>query len=254
MLRRMKKYLSGVAFLAIFALTFAQSAFASDQPVQLISANLYAYKYGYVGFSGSVEVNNLNYQKSVTIHYTPGNGQWYDTPASYQGPTDSSHEKWNFAVSTYSGDTTNPQLQNAQNIQFAIKYEAGGQTYWDNNNGQNYSVSRYNLSSTILGGPNVLRAFDSLSQNTFAGGVFVKNLDYTKTVKIVYSTDNWNTTKEGYATYYGPANSDSSVQEWHFSFNNIDSGVSQIKYAISYTVNGQTYWDNNYGSNYTVNR
>ncbi|USB33091.1 carbohydrate-binding protein [Paenibacillus sp. YPG26] len=254
MLGKMKKYLSGVAFLAIFALTFAQSAFASEQPAQLISANLYAYKYGYVAFSGNVEVSNLDYQKKVTIHYTPGDGKWYDTPASYQGPTDSTHEKWNFSVSTYSGDTTNPQLLNVQKVQFAIKYEVGGQTYWDNNNGQNYSVSRYNMSSTILGKPNVLKAFDSLSQNTFSGGVYLKNLDYTKTVKVRYTTDNWNTTKEGYASYYAPANSDGSVQEWHFSFNNIDSGVSQIKYAISYTVNGQTYWDNNYGSNYTVNR
>ncbi|WP_433942962.1 hypothetical protein [Paenibacillus sp. SN-8-1] len=254
MLRRMRMYLSGLAFFAIFALTFAPSAFASDQPVQLISANIYTYKYGYVAFSGSVEVSNLSYQKNVTIHYNPGDGHWYDTSASYQGPTDSSHEKWNFEVSTSSVNNTNPQLANAQYIQFAIKYEVGGQTYWDNNNGQNYSVSRNNMSSTILGKPNVLRASDYLYQNTFSGDVFVKNLDYTKTVKIVYTTDNWNTTKEGYASYYQSVNADDSVQDWHFSFNNIDSSISQIKYAISYTVKGQTYWDNNYGNNYTVSR
>ncbi|RUT28980.1 hypothetical protein EJP77_16370 [Paenibacillus zeisoli] len=254
MLRRMKRYVSGLAFVAIFALTFAQSAFASDQPAQLISANFYAYQYGYVGFSGSVEVSNLSYQKNVTIHYTPGDGKWYDTSASYEGPTEAAREKWNFAVSTSNLNNSNPQLSNAQKIQFAIKYEVGGQTYWDNNNGQNYSISRFNLSSTILGKPYVLRASDTIYENTFAGDVFVKNVAYSKTVKIVYTTDNWNTTKEGYATYSRPANSEESVQDWQFSFNNIGSNVSEIKYAISYTVNGQTYWDNNYGHNYTVKR
>ncbi|USB32658.1 carbohydrate-binding protein [Paenibacillus sp. YPG26] len=254
MLKSMKKYLAGVTFLALFALTFAQSAFASEQPVQLISSNFYAYKYGYVGFSGNVEVSNLNYQKNVTIHYTPGDGKWYDTSASYVGPTDASHEKWGFSVNTSDLNQTNPQISTAQEIKFAIKYEAGGQTYWDNNNGQNYSITRFNLSSTILGKPNVLLASSSIYDNTFTGNVFVKNIAYNKTVKIVYTTDNWATTKEGYATYSRPANTEETVQDWQFSFNNIGSNVSQIKYAISYTVNGQTYWDNNYGQNYTVNR
>lgn len=254
MLRKAKKILSGLALIVVFVLTFAQSAFASDQPVQLISANLYIYKYGYVGFSGNIEVSNLSPEKNVTIHYTPGDGRWYDTDASYEGPTDSTHEQWKFLVSTNSMNNTHPELINAQTIQFAIKYEVNGQTYWDNNNGQNYSVSRYTDSSTILGKPNVLRAYDSLYLNNFEGSVYVKNLNYSKEVKIVYTTDNWNTTREGHASYSIPANSDDSVENWHYSFNNIDSSVSQIKYAIAYTVNGQIYWDNNYGKNYTVNR
>ncbi|WP_410771529.1 hypothetical protein [Fontibacillus sp. BL9] len=254
MLRKMKKLVSVFSLVAIFMLTFAHSGFANDQPVQLISANLYTYKFGYVGFSGKVEVSNLGPQKNVTIHYTPGNGQWYDTNASYEGPTDAAHEAWNFAISTNSIENTHPELVNAQTIQFAIKYEVNGQTFWDNNNGQNYSVSRYTESSTILGKPNVLRAYDELIQDTFRGGVYVKNAGYSKQVKIVYTTDNWATTREGDATYSMPANTDDSVEAWHFTFNHIATSVSQIKYAISYTVNGQTYWDNNNGQNYTVNR
>ncbi|MFP4979184.1 hypothetical protein ACE6ED_27535 [Paenibacillus sp. CN-4] len=254
MFGKMKKSLSILVFASVFMLTFAQSVFASDQPVQLTSANLYLYKFGYVGFSGNIEVSNLGNPKTVTIHYTPGDGQWYDTNASYQGPTDSTHEKWGFVVSTDNINNNNPQLANAETIQFAIKYEVNGQTYWDNNNGQNYSVSRFNQSSTILGKPNVFRAYDDFYENTFSGSVYVKNLDSSKEVKIKYTTDNWNTTREGYASYSIPANSDGSVEIWDFSFNNIDPSVTQIQYAISYTANGQTYWDNNYGNNYTVNR
>ncbi|WP_054943111.1 carbohydrate-binding protein [Paenibacillus ihuae] len=254
MFKKMMKRFSIFGLAAVFVLTFAQSVFASDQPVQLTSANLYLYKYGYVGFSGNIEVSNLGYQKTVTIHYTPGDGKWYDTNASYQAPTDSTHEKWGFMVSTDIMNNNNPQLTNAQTIQFAIKYQVNGQTYWDNNNGQNYSVSRFNESSTILGKPQVLRAYDDLYKNTFSGSIYVKNLDYSKEVKIKYTTDNWNTTREGYASYSMPGNSDGSVEIWNFSFNNIDPSVTQIQYAISYTAIGQTYWDNNYENNYTVNR
>lgn len=251
---KVKKLVSGLCLFAMFALTFAQTTFASDQPVQLISANLYIYKFGYVGFSGKVEVSNLSPQKNVTIHYTPGDGTWYDTDASYEGPAEAGHEKWGFSISTNSMNNTHPELSNAETIQFAIKYEVNGQTYWDNNNGHNYSVSRYTESSTILGKPNVLRAYDEISQDTFLGGVYVKNLGYSKQVKIKYTTDNWATTKEADASYSMPANSDDSVEAWHFTIDQIAPSVSQIKYAISYTVNGQTYWDNNYGQNYTVSR
>lgn len=58
MFKKMKNSLSILVLAAVFVLTFAQSVFASDQPVQLTSANLYLYKYGYVGFSGNIEVNN----------------------------------------------------------------------------------------------------------------------------------------------------------------------------------------------------
>lgn len=99
-------------------------------------------------------------------------------------------------VSTDNMSNNNPQLTNAQTIQFAIKYEVNGQTYWDNNNGQNYSVSRFNQSSTILGKPNVFRAYDDLYENTFSGSVYVKNSVYSKEVKIKYTTDNWNTIRK----------------------------------------------------------
>ncbi len=36
------------------------------------------------------------------------------------------------------------------------------------------------------------------------------------------------------------------VEEWQFDFN----GPFPGEFAISYTVGGQTFWDNNFGHNY----
>ncbi|MOA00074.1 putative phosphatase regulatory subunit [compost metagenome] len=128
-----------------------------------------------------------------------------------------------------------------------------GNTYWDNNGGSNYYNERSNnsLSSIILGKANVLRAYDDLLNDTFSGGVYVKNITPTKTVKIVYTTDNWATTNEGYATYTAMANNFNSAEIWTFNFS--VTGATEVKYAISYSTGGSTYWDNNYGNNYTVN-
>ncbi|MEW9700593.1 hypothetical protein [Paenibacillus sp. SI8] len=226
---------------------------AAGGPVELIKASIYSYKFGFTSFSGDIEVQNLAYQKNVTIHYSPGDGQWYDTSASYARPADASHEIWHFDISTHQMTDEHPELKNADTIQFAIKYEVNGQTYWDNNGNQNYSVSRYNMESVILGAPQVLRLNELLTNGIFNGNLFVKNEGYAKTVKIVYTTDNWQTTHEGQAYYYGAANGSNSVESWSFGIY-VDPNAAQIKYAISYSVNGQTYWDNNYGNNYTVNK
>lgn len=43
----------------------------------------------------------------------------------------------------------------------------------------------YPLTSIILGKPNVLNADSNLNNGTFSGNIYVKNLNPTKTVKIV---------------------------------------------------------------------
>ncbi|MNP59986.1 putative phosphatase regulatory subunit [compost metagenome] len=101
-----------------------------------------------------------------------------------------------------------------------------------------------------MGTVNVLKAYDYLYTDTFSGAVYVKNIDPTKTVKIVYTTDNWATVHEGYATYVNRSNNFNTVELWTYTFN--VPGATEVKYAISYTTAGSTYWDNNNGSIYTV--
>ena len=79
----------------------------------------------------------------------------------------------------------------------------------------------------------------------------MQNYGYNKVVKVRYTTDNWATFKDADLTYYSTY--DDGTEYWSVE---LDSSVkidSNFKYAISYTVNGVTYWDNNFGLNYDNN-
>lgn len=255
-MKTMKKLFAGLMmFTLIFSISFAGSAFASGNEVKLIDSNVSViYKPGYVGFSGNIEVANLGPVKKVSVHYTTDDNKWYDTNAVYVGPTDAQHEKWHFNISTNGSTTEHSELKDLKFIKYAIKYEVNGQTYWDNNGTENYYNEvngNYPITSVVLGQTtNVLNASSTLNDGTFSGSVYVKNLNPAKTVKIEYTTDNWATTHEGYATYAGPLNNFHSVESWNFSIPVPDA--AEVQYAISLTTGGQTYWDNNYGANYVV--
>ncbi|MBT2290113.1 hypothetical protein J7E73_13350 [Paenibacillus albidus] len=251
----MKKLFAGLMmFTLIFGVSFAGSAFASGDEVKLIDSDVSViYKPGYVGFSGNIDVANLGPVKNVTVHYTTDNTKWYDTSASYVGSADVNREKWHFGISRTDSSIDHLELKNLSFIKFAIKYEVNNQTYWDNNGGANYynEVNHtFPLSSVILGSPNVLNANSTLSNGEFSGNIYVKNLNPAKTVKVLYTTDDWATTHEGDATFNGSVNNFDSVERWSYSFN--VPGATNVKYTISYTTGGQTYWDNNYGHNYEV--
>ena len=103
------------------------------------------------------------------------------------------------------------------------------------------------------------------------GSVLVRNLAYHKQVVIRYTTDNWNTYTDVNAWYSQTSNfnpygdSNYSAEFWNFegetlTFTKAHSGQSlagampnDIQFAIRYTVNGQTFWDNNNGQNYILN-
>ncbi|QMV44549.1 carbohydrate-binding protein [Cohnella cholangitidis] len=253
-MKAMKKLVAGLMmFAVIFGVSFAGSAFAAGNEVKLIDSHIFTYKYGYVEFSGNIEVENLGYAKEVVVHYTTDNVQWHDINANYVGPTDATHEKWKFLISTSSFSTYHPELQNLTFIKFAIQYKVNGNIYWDNNGGADYNNVPYYMGtpSVILGKASVLNGYAELSNGTFSGTFYVKNLSPTKTVKVRYTTDNWATYQEGNATYYSNANPSGTVENWKFNFS--VPGATEIKYALSLTANGQTYWDNNYGNNFVLN-
>lgn len=253
-MKKMKRIFTVFMLSAIIStISFIGSAAAAGDEVKLIDSQIYKYVYSYIGFSGNIEVEDLGSSKEVTVHYTTDDITWYETDAQLVGPTDSTHEKWNFSISTSSFTTEHPELKDLDFVKFSIEYNVNGNTYWDDN-GSSYYYNEPNSSSpssVILGKPNVLRAYDELNSGTFSGAVYVKNLNPTKTVKIVYTTDNWATVNEGYASYVSSANNFNSAEVWSFSLS--VPGATQVEYAIAYTTGGSTYWDNNYGNNYIVN-
>lgn len=207
-----------------FAMPKKASA-AAVQPVQLYYAQTQTYMcYGI--YQGDVSVQNLGYTKQVIVHYY--DGSWKTANCSYvkDDPNNTGFEVWHF------------QLNEVGHVSaLYVEYDVNGTTYYDNNNGSNYSLDgSYNY--VALGKDAVKFAYGDTWK-----GIFVKNLGYDKKVTVRYTTDNWATYKDVDATYsYSPT---SNVDM--FSLPDIPSPA---KFVVYYTINGTTYWDNNYGDNY----
>ncbi|OHD56334.1 MAG: hypothetical protein A2Y33_12060 [Spirochaetes bacterium GWF1_51_8] len=79
----------------------------------------------------------------------------------------------------------------------------------------------------------------------------VNNLAYDKVVGIRYTLDNWKTYKDynGYwISHDGYGNTDNFEV---LSESTIKPGTL-VKYAIYFKANGKTYWNNNYGANFSA--
>ncbi|MEW9700592.1 hypothetical protein [Paenibacillus sp. SI8] len=246
-----KKMLSVVLaftfFLSVAVVGFSGEAKASDPNVQLAYANTsidYSGGSSVYSLTGGVEVKNLAYTKQVSVAYTTGNGQWNEQPASYAASNGNGYETWTFNIVAPASSA----------FEFSFKYVVNGQTYWDNNGGSNYKVGGTGQPDRILGTSALQLSekhyYSNRSGLYIYGKVYLKNLAPTKTVNVVYSYDNWATTQTATATYDSAvAGSNNAFENWTFSFT---ANGQPVQFAISYTVNGVTYWDNNHGANYSL--
>ena len=208
-----------------------------------------------------VLVANLAYAKQVYIHLQTPEGTWVDAPLSYNRPASNGYEVWSgsYLDETAAGVAT----YKTWNLVFDVKYVVNGQTYWDNNGGANYLLAKD--SGDYLVGVNVLNESYVPAiitpDSTISGVLTLNNLGYAKQVAVVYSIDGWVTKQTAWATYSpsfwssyqsSAANPNAyGFEDWSYTLN-IGENATQVQYAISYTVNGKTYWDNNFGKNYTT--
>lgn len=228
---------------------------ADTMPVQLY----YAYCTGFYphpagNACGYVKVKGSSSKKNVTIHYNfdhcrtnyDSPEEWDDISATYLRLDSDGNEIWGFKIpETYFGK-----------CYFAIKCEMDGQTYWDNNGGKNYMTSySTNIFATIplhLVGASHTSLPNSKKISEFHGKIVLDNLGYEKDVIIRYTTDNWKTYNEekanfGFTSIYG------NIDAWTFQVN-LDEPSENVEFAVMYRVNGQEYWDNNFGTNYDATK
>lgn len=172
--------------------------------------------------------------KEVYVHHGTGDSEWQDTQASFVTKLDANTEIWKATVSGRENAGT----------EYAIKYIGDGKTYWDNNNGNNYTIH------DILGQANVKaeRLSSQTASNYYIQAV-VKNLAYNKVVKVRYTLDNWASYQDVNLSYRSSITG-TNMERWGVTLNLNESNLDSFHYCISYEVNGQTYWDNNCGANY----
>jgi hypothetical protein len=185
-----------------------------------------------------VRVENLAYHKEVVVHRTDGNGNWSDVALHYIGPAEDGYELWG-------GNDELDYHPDRPTVELAVRYTVGGQTYWDNNGGfgQNYTIGNDDRSLLTEANVMVYKA-----RRCRAGGVNgyidVRNLGNPKSVKVVYTYDNWTTHHDVDAHWLSGPNAH-GIEQWRYEIPNV-SDPWALRFAVSYSVSGQTYWDNNF--------
>jgi hypothetical protein len=254
----MKNILSLMVSLGV--ISFFSSTFAQTDMVKLIRSENYTscgYNTGCYGVMNYlIQVKNIAYEKHVYIHQKMNDGSWIDIPAHYNSQCcNSGYEFW--SLDTFPSNFGD---------EYVLKYVVLGQTYWDNNNGTNYHVLHdyYDGPGPMLGNDiNVLLRHASRSSydDKLWAYIDLRNIAYAKNVTLTYTTDNWqhstsingvyqSSYQTGYSTFIYFPNA-YNVERWRV----VSPGpiTGPIQFYISYTVNGQTYYDNNYLCNYVIN-
>lgn len=189
-------------------------------------------------------VDNIAYEKLVGVWGRNSITEaWGFFPGSYSESLPGNKEIWLLN----SGTTID---------QFVVKYEVNGDTYWDNNNWNNYALQPTG-DTKMIGNPNVILGGAHISNNKLNVTIGVKNLAYHKEVGIVYTTNGWATFHTAYASYdksHLPSDHYGQIQAESWKLKISIGTARSAEFAIFYNVNGQTYWDNNFGRNYSVSR
>lgn len=213
------------------------TAYASENPVKMYYCDHVANWRGSVQYIVYIQIDAKSAaNKAVFVHYSAGTNEWRDVEASYVTNLDNDTEIWSATVSGF-----------AVGGEYAIKYVGDGQTYWDNNNGNNYSMS------DVLGQANIIVDRLSYQQpSSYRIVAILKNLAYNKVVKVVYTQDNWQTREEAFLSY-SSGYPNTEYEQWSVTLNLDENKMDSFQYFVSYEVNNQTYLDNKFGANYDRN-
>ncbi len=260
---------------SLLTIFFTTSTLAGE--ISLIKADSRIHgRYGFSWQTYTVDilVENIAYDKKVSMHYLDSDGQWKQLQANFDHMIDSDKQVWRASATRMLHHPYEPATQ-PLNLTFALEYEVDGNVYWDNNHGKNYFLpadsGEYIGSNIQVDYAGALAPYDAqYGENTthydgrFSVGVLLKNLGYAKNVKVHYTLDNWQTIHVKDLTFqygrlvgyswviYPNAN---GVEYWSMTTTGPemqDSSAGFVEYAISYEVNGETYWDNNFGQNYQI--
>jgi len=195
-----------------------------------------------------VLVENLSVTKLVGVWgHDQLSGNWSFFPCSFSHYVKNNNEIWQSHV------------PNIQIDQFDVVYQVSGNTFWDNNVGFDYRLDTNAAHTDGIGSavvaPNVLAVASSIDPSgKLSVQVLVKNLAFAKQVAIVYSVDNWATFHNVFGSFqqtFPPPSMPHQIQSELWSVSASLSPAASGQFAVFYIVGGTTYWDNNFGLNYS---
>ncbi len=214
-----------------------------------------------------MHVENLSYDKQVDVLWSGEDGIWHTLQAQYhrhQGACSQGHamEYWQASVEL----TPDESVSLPGNIQFSLRYRAGDDEYWDNNQGKNYTIdadSGIQLEEgTVIQNMGFMQSLDKY-QSSVPITIAVGHSFNAKAVTIHWTTDQWKTSQKTQChyerNYWGKQYASNArnanqygVEVWTGVLDNIDA--FQLQYSICCENDEQTVWDNNLGNNYCHQR
>lgn len=255
---------------SLFAIPLAHA----DDEVSLVSAMSRVYSYRNAQGQAAtfvLRVANLSAEKSVAIHYQTLDGSWRDVAAVYLGVAGDGREIWQAQMTLCTVlDTWNCAQISATDLNFAVRLEANGQVYWDNNGGHNYLLGQDH--GYLLAASDSVRVhrqgeiqcqFQLGSCNLTGGQILVQNIAPSKTVTLIYTLDNWQSSAQVAAHYIDPQRihplehfTNPGVQGgelWRFDIFDLPIGATDLQYYVRYDFAGpEAALDNNFGQNYRL--
>ncbi len=205
----------------------------------------------------SVKVKHIAPAEEVAVHYTTDGVTWKDYLLKLSS---------NFGDYDLFTGSVKEQVS-----RFAIRYSAGGGTFWDNNSWQDYRLDN----KLAAAGGNVVLNYATAKRGTQAGGGFtfntswlegeilVNNLAYAKDVGVRVSADggaNWHDARGSFAGDHMGSGIfvGEGAEVWKFKTPelNLDNSSPEFRLAVFYRnlATGETFWDNNFGQDYKVGK
>lgn len=177
-------------------------------------------------------------RKRIIIRYTYDCKHWLDCEASFLLCSNDNYEVWHFKT---------PNTYGAKSCTFAICCKINNIEYWDNNKEMNYNLKWY-FPTKILQGCCVILDNAFKHPDIFYGNILVKNIGYHKQIKVRYFMDQCKNYNEADAVYSNqlPEN----LEMWKFRIKGVFKG--KIKFYVYFMVNGNTYYDKNFGRYYIL--
>lgn len=208
------------------------TASAATGTVKMYSTETYFCKYGITGTYVYVQTKDNAANQQVTVHYNYLKGQeWRDSDAEYFTTLSDGSKLWKAYITSY-------------NTEYAIKYVADGVTTWDNNNGKNYKSEALGTAPITVNRSGLIYL---PNQTIYAT---LQNYAYHKDVKVRYTVDNWASYKD-IPMHYVSTN-ENGTENWTANIQENTFDTTGFAYCVSYTVNGTTFWANNFNQNYNA--
>lgn len=178
----------------------------------------------------------------ASIVYNANGEDWLKLPAQFVQQGDDGFDYWEVFEEI---DIPTAELQ------LAIEYQIAGNSFWDNNQYQDYT-GNFNVGSHLLKDKvHLVEAMRSDSGEFARLHVAVENIAYRKKIKLIFSNDGGNSWQTIDGSYTRPLKN--NYEMWTIVVLSLDP-LEDLRFAIKYEVNGASYWDNNNYKDYHLSQ